>query len=32
MEEELKEWLEKYDDKVKSFGFAFRRIGDVGFN
>jgi len=23
---ELKEWLEKYDEKVKSFGFAFRRI------
>ena len=30
MEAELKEWLEKYDDKVKSFGFAFKRI-DSGF-
>jgi len=30
MEEELKEWLEKYDEKVKSFGFTFRRIGDGG--
>jgi len=26
MKIELKEWLEKYDEKVKSLGFAFKRI------
>jgi len=26
VEVELKDWLEKYDEKVKSFGFAFKRI------
>jgi len=30
MEKELKEWIEKYDEKLKSFGFTFRRIGDGG--
>lgn len=26
MEAELKDWLEKYDEKLKSFGFYFKRI------
>jgi len=26
MEEELKEWIEKYDEKLKSLGFAFKGI------
>jgi len=28
MEKELKEWIEKYDEKLKSFGFYFKRITD----
>ena len=28
MEPELKEWLEQYDEKLKSHGFAFKRITD----
>jgi len=28
MEKELKEWIDNYDEKLKSFGFYFKRITD----